>query len=393
MNPVARTLLVPLAVLAVAGLGAALLVATSPSVETVAPERALTTVRTIVPRPQDIRLQVRSQGTVAPRTESTLVPEVSGRVTEISPALVSGGFFAEGEALLEIDARDYELAVQRARAALARAEGEREFAAAELKRQEGLSARAVASTAQLSQARRAGRVADASFDEARIALEQAKRDLARTKILAPFEGRVRDKQVDVGQFVSRGAPVATIYATDYAEIRLPIADHQLAFLQLPSLRNPAANSGPAVLLSAHFAGGRHEWKGRVVRTEGEIDPRSRMVHIVARVERPYDAPAEEPDKPPLAVGLFVQAEIEGPVAENVIVVPRYALRDDAHILVVDSSDHLRTREVEVLRINRDDVLIRATLGPGERICISPLQVVVEGMPVKALADEGEETRS
>jgi RND family efflux transporter MFP subunit len=393
MNRVTRILLVPLAVLAVAGFGAAVLVATAPSVETVTPERALATVRTIVPQPRDIRLQVRSQGTVAPRTESAVVPEISGRVTGISPALVSGGFFAKGELLLEIEPRDYEMAVERARAALARAESEREFAAAELKRQEGLSARAVASTAQLSQARRTGRVADASFDEARIALEQSQRDLARTKILAPFEGRVREKKVDVGQFVSRGEPVATIYATDYAEIRLPIADHQLAFLQLPSLRNPEAGSGPAVLLSAQFAGRRNEWTGRVVRTEGEIDSRSRMVHVVARVEHPYDSPAEEPDKPPLAVGLFVQAEIEGPMIENVIVVPRYAMRDDAHILVVDSTERLRSREVEVLRIDRDDVLIRATLGSGERICVSTLQVVVEGMPVKALADEGEDTRS
>ncbi|MBW2275578.1 MAG: efflux RND transporter periplasmic adaptor subunit [Deltaproteobacteria bacterium] len=393
MSKITRILVVPLAVLALAALGAVLLVATSPSIETVAPERALTTVRTIVPKPQDIRLQVRSQGTVAPRTESAVVPEVSGRITWISPALVSGGFFSEGDKLLEIEPRDYEMAVQRARAALTRADSEREFAAAELKRQEGLSARAVASTAQLSQARRTGRVADASFDEASIALEQAERDLARTQIFAPFEGRVREKQVDVGQFVSRGAPVATIYATDYAEIRLPIADRQFAFLRLPSLRNPEAGAGPKVRILSDFGGRRHEWTGQVVRTEGEIDARSRMVHVVARVEHPYDAPEDEPDKPPLAVGLFVHAEIEGPVVENVIVVPRYAMRDDAHILVVDSDERLRTREVEVLRIDRDDVLIRATLEPGDRLCVSPLQVVVEGMPVNAMADDFEGARS
>jgi len=162
----------------------------------------------------------------------------------------------------------------------------------------------------------------------------------------------------------------------------------------------------------------------VVRTEGEIDPRSRMVHVVARVEDPYgtgvqardtaedaasDAtaeagsgdgatPAEAPiaagrprdARPPLAVGLFVEAEIEGSLVEEVIVVPRYAMRDESHLLVVDSDDRLRTREVEVLRIDRDDVLIRGALAPGERICISPLQVVIEGMAVRPLEEPPED---
>jgi multidrug efflux pump subunit AcrA (membrane-fusion protein) len=184
--------------------------------------------------------------------------------------------------------------------------------------------------------------------------------------------------------VSRGAAVATLYATDYAEIRLPVADHQLAFLRLPSLRGAGDDEGPPVRLHARFAGRHHEWVGRVVRTEGEIDARSRMVHVVARVVDPYRSDEGDEDKPPLAVGMFVQAEIEGPLAENVIVVPRYAMRDDSHILIVDADDRLRTREVEVLRIDRDEVLIHGRLAPGERICLSPLQVVVEGMKVRAI---------
>jgi RND family efflux transporter MFP subunit len=384
-----RRLVYPALALCVAGLGALALLATAPEVESVTPERAIPTVRTLTPRRENVRLKVRSQGTVAPRTESTLVPEVSGRVMWVSPALVSGGFFAEGEPLLRIDVRDYELAVRRTRSAVARVESELEFAAAELKRQERLSARNVASTAQLSAARRAGRVAEASLAEARVALEQSQWDLERTELVAPFEGRVRVEQVDVGQFVNRGASVATLYATDYVEIRLPIADHQLAFLDLPDLQRGNDENGPDVRLHARFAGREHEWLGRVVRTEGEIDARSRMVHVVARVEDPY-APAEDgSDRPALAVGLFVQADIAGPMAKDVIVMPRYAMRDDRHILVVDAQDRLHTREVEVLRIDRDDVLIQSVLGPNERICVSPVQVVVEGMRVKPIpADVG-----
>jgi len=382
-----KRIVAPFLVLIVACIGSFLIVATAPSVENVSPERALVVVRTRVPQPEDVRLLVRSQGTVAPRTESALVPEVSGRVVWISAGLVSGGFFEQGESLLRIEQREYQMSVARARAAVTRAESELEFAAAELERQQGLSARSVASTAQLSQARRTGRVAEANLVDARVALEQAEWDLARTDIKAPFDGRVRDEHVDVGQVISRGAPVGTLYAIDYVEIRLPVADRQLAYLQLPDMRRGSETPGPAVRLRANFAGKQHEWSGRIVRTEGEIDPRSRMVHVVARVEDPYQVDEEGSPNPPLAVGLYVNAEIEGLLAEDVIVVPRYAMRDDQHILVVDAEDRLHTREVEVLRIDGDSVLIHSVFAPGERICLSPLQVVIEGMRVQPLEDD------
>ena len=382
-----QKILFPFIVLFLAAIGAFALVATAPSVENVAPERAIQAVRIMEAEPQSVPLWVRTQGTVAPRTESTLVPEVSGRVVWVSPALVSGGFFEMEEPLLRIEKSDYEAALARAKAAQTRARSEYAHASSELKRIKGLSARNVVSSSQLSNAHRADSVAAASVEEARVSLDQAARDLARTEIMAPFEGRVRSESVDVGQFVSRGAAVATLYATDFAEIRLPVPDHQLAFLQILNLRGDVADSGPRVRLHARFAGREHEWEGRVVRTEGEIDPRSRMVHVVARVEDPYGSKDPTSTKPPLAVGLFVRAEIEGPMAENVIVVPRYAMRDNAHLLVVDAEDRLHTREVEVLRMDRDEVLIRGELAAGERICLSPLQVVVEGMRVNPMPDD------
>lgn len=383
--------LVPLLILALSGLGAFVIVATAPSIETVEPERAIPTVRVIDAIPRTLHYGVRTQGTVEPRTEADLVPEISGRVVWISPSLAPGGFFETGEALLRIERRDYELALDRARAAVKRARSEQGFAAAELERQEGLSAGGVASPSQLSNARRAASVAEANLFDARASLEQAGRDLERTEIRAPFEGRVRDEQVDVGQFVNRGNPIARIYATDYVEIRLPIADDQLAFLELPMpIPGAAVDSGPSpsVELRANFAGRDSVWLGQIVRTEGEIDPRSRMVNVVARVEDPY---LTKPGRTgvPLAVGLFVEAEIEGPEATNVIVIPRYAMRDDSRILVVDANDELRSRAVDVLRIDRDDVLVQGPLAAGERICVSPLQVVVEGMAVRTV-EEGEE---
>ena len=221
---------VPALVLLLSLAGAFVLVATAPSVENVVPERSLPAVRVRDPEPTRLRLRVRSQGTVAPRTESALVPEVSGRIVWVAPSLVSGGFFDAAEPLLRIESRSYEMAVARAQAAVARARSEVDFAADELKRQQGLSARNVASPAQLSAARRADGVAKANLVDATIALEQAQWDLERTEVLAPYRGRVREEHVDVGQVVGPNAPVATLYATEFAEVRLPSADHQLAYL-------------------------------------------------------------------------------------------------------------------------------------------------------------------
>lgn len=389
LGPMQKKVVLPLAILGLSILGAFVIVATAPSVERKEPERAIPTVRTIAGRTATLRHRVRTQGTVAPRTEADLVAEVPGRVVWLSPSFAPGGFFAEGDPLIRIETRDFELAVERQRAALKRAESEFEFAASELARREGLSDAGVASASQLGDARRAASVAEAAVIDARAALEQARRDLGRSTIRAPFDGRVREEHVDVGQFVTRGNVIGKLYATDYAEIRLPIPDHEIAFLDLPDPRVPAPASereGPEVVLRAVFAGRPFEWTGRIVRTEAEIDAKSRMMNVVARVDDPYRASDAE-NRPPLAVGLFVEAEIIGPEAKDVIVVPRFALREGTKILVVDRESRLRTREVRVLRIDRDDVLIQGPLGSGERICVSPIQVVVEGGPVHAV-DEG-----
>ena len=270
-------------------------------------------VRVIEAQPETVALQVYAEGTVAPRTESQLVPEVSGRVVEISPSLAVGGFFEEGEALIRIEAREYDLAVIRANAAIAQAKLRlaTERQEAEVARKEwqdlgrGEPNPLVVREPQIAEAL-------AALASAEAILEQAKFDLERTVVRAPYAGRVRSKQVDVGQFVQRGAPAATLYSVDVAEVKLPIPDAQLEFVNLPlAYRGGAENArGPEVTLSAQFAGREHKWRGRIVRTEGEIDPATRMVHAIAQVEDPY-APGRDARRPPLAVGMFVEAEIQG----------------------------------------------------------------------------------
>ena len=188
----------------------------------------------------------------------------------------------------------------------------------------------------------------------------------------------------MGQFLSRGNDFATIYAIDFVEIRLPIPDNQLAYIDVPLWRSgELEGEQPLVTLRARFAGAEHSWTGHIVRTEGEIDPKSRIVHVVARVKDPYAA-SEDGSRPPLAVGLFVQAEIEGRRAEDITLLPRSAMRDGSRALIVDAENRLRYRQVEVLRIHREDVLIRSGLEAGERVCISQLQTVIVGMEVQQI---------
>jgi RND family efflux transporter MFP subunit len=347
-------------------------------------------VRTLLVSPEKVQYAVRANGTVMPRTQSDLVPQVSGEVVWVSPALVSGGFFDAGDPLIKIDPRDYEAALESARAAVARAQSEFARARTERDRQRELAQRGVASQAQIDDANNAFRVAEAQRREARANLERAERELDRTQIRAAYEGRVRSENVDVGQFVTRGTAVAQLYAVDFAEVRLPIPDRELAFLEL-ALRSRAAeeaaegaaDSGPEVLLHAEFAGRKQTWRGQIVRTEGEIDPRTRVVHVVARVEHPY---AEDP---PLAVGLFVSAEILGRSEASAFVVPRTALRegpDGDEVLVVDAENRVRFRPVGVLRERRGEVVIGSGLREGERVLVSPLGTAVEGMLVRVVGD-------
>lgn len=370
-----RIIVFPLLIVVLALLAAAGLLATSPQLEPEAPAPIAPTVRVMIAEPESVQLLVHSQGTVEPRTESELIPEVAGRVAWMSPALVSGGVFEAGEVLLRIEDEDYEAAVEQARASFAQAEAEAANARFEYQRRLSLQERNLVSQSDIEAADRRLKVAEAAWDGAASGLARAQRDLERTRIAAPFAGMVRSKSVDVGQFLARGTAVATLYATDAVEVRLPLADEQLAFLNLP-LGMPVGfetDSAPVVTLEAVFAGQALSWEGQVVRTEGEIDPRSRMVHVVARVE---------PDARPIPIGLFVEATIAGNRVDGIVTLPRAALRDGNRVLVVDADNRLWFREVLPLRFYGDQVLISGGLEAGERICLSPIQTVVEGMTVQ-----------
>ena len=377
-----RHLIIPVFILGIFLFLAATLMATAPVLEPSSVEKLATTVRVVEIQPKSVQLKVNSQGSVMPSTESQLIPEVSGKVSWMSPNLVAGGYFDNQEILIRVDDTDYKTKLDRAQANLTRAEAEQQHNEFEYRRMQSLVKRNLVSRSQLENSLRAYRVAEASLQDATANFNQAEQDLARTQIRAPFAGLVRSENVDIGQFVSRGSPIATIYAGNQAEVRLPIADRQLAFLNIPvSIRGEIPQEfQPEVTLTAQYAGQTLKWKGNIVRSEAEIDVSSRMVQLVARVE-------STSNPVPLSIGLFVSAEIQGLAAKNVVVLPREALRNDNQVLVVDDENRLRFRKIETLRLYQDDLLVQAGLEAGERVCISPLQTAIEGMVVNPVINE------
>lgn len=347
-------------------------------------------VRVAIATPSDYRFTVKANGAVQPRTESELIPQVSGEIVEMSPSLVSGGFFQAGELLARIDAADYRVDREAARAQVARTTSEHARANKELKRQQKLAGRSVASESRIDDAENAYKIAEASLREAEARLERANRDLSRTEIRAPYRGRVRSEQVEEGQFVNRGNSIAKIYAVDYAEVRLPIPDRELAYLDVEQLRatidsnGEVAGHGARVALTAEYAGTVREWEGYLVRTEAELDPRSRMISLVARILDPLGL--ENPREAPLSIGLFVDAEIEGDMRQGVFVLPRDALRHGNELYVVDAEGRINFRSIELLRTERNHIVVGEGLKAGDRVCTSPLEAAIDGMLVRVAND-------
>ncbi len=381
-------IILPIIVLIIGMLGAFALVASRKTAQPKPTEVPPPLVRVQSVSPTDFQLIVPAQGTVAPRTQTTLVSQVAGQIIEVSPAFANGGFFEKGDVLLTIDPRDYEAAVAQAQVQVAQAklrltreEEESAIARDEWKRLgNGEPTDLVLRKPQIDEAR-------ATIAAAESALMRANLNLERTQIKAPYPGRVRTKNADIGQYVNPGSPLGQIYAIDYAEVRLPVPDDQLAYIDLPlSFRNnPHHNSGPDVRFHATFAGREHTYMGRIVRVEGEIDARSGMIALVGRVDNPYRQRAN--NTPPLAVGMFVTAEILGHHAENVVVIPRSALRGKNRVLVV-MDNRLYYRTIDILRADAEKVIVRSGLRSGDQLCLSPLDTVVDGMRVRTMRTGG-----
>lgn len=340
--------------------------------------------------PTSTQITVQSQGSVEPRTRTTLVSEVTGTVVEVSPAFVPGGYFSKGDLLLRVDDADYRAALSRSEAALATArsalqleQGQADVAQREWDRMPPeQQSRIVGKELYLRKPQLAE--AEARLASAEADLEEARRNLARTRILAPYDGLVSSKNADIGQFINAGSTLAETFAVDYAEVRLPIPETRLAWLDLPSataLASPDAEGATAVTLSSDIGGRQHYWEGYLSRTEGVLDTRTRVLYAVVRIQDPYGVHGNSQGEP-LRVGTFVNASIAGSLLENVYVLPRHTLQAGNIVWVADQENRLRSRTVEVVTVNGDEAYVSEGFEPGDRLVLTRMENPLNGMAIQ-----------
>lgn len=338
---------------------------------------------------QPVIFEVEAHGVVTPRTETTLVSEVSGVVQTVSDKFVAGGFFKQGEVLLQIDPTDYEVGVEQAKARLAseKAKFAQEEAKAEQARKEwDLTGRSRKNAPTLALREPFLLEAKANMQSAEADLKKAEQKLARTIIRAPYDGMVKVKQADIGQYVATGTQLGTTFAIDYAEVRLPLTDQELAYINTPQWgQDDSATSD--VVLTADYAGSQQQWQAKLVRMEGVVDSQSRVHYAVAKITDPYAVLDSDNLASPLKVGTFVTAKISGKQEDNLAKLPREAFRDLTNVLVSDKSNQLYLRHLDVVRAEADSVYIRAGLEDGDRIVMTSIESPVQGMKVRVDGDE------
>ncbi len=375
-----------LGLIALGALGMIKLTESKPQLEKQKIAAPLPRVRTMEIRTVSQPVVIKGEGTVNPVKEIDLVPQVDGKIVFISPSLINGGEFQKGALLLRIEPDDYQLAVTLARSKVKTAESLLRLAEeeAEAAKEEWYNLHndstkkgntpppLVAKEPQLA-------AANAKLAADRADLKEAFLNLERTRLKAPFDGRVEKEDVDLGQYIRPGEELATLFSTDSVEIVVPLEDDSLEWFHVPGF-TPGKGPGAPATIRARIAGRDRVWKGRVMRAEGRVDERTRMINVLVRVKKPYA------DKPPLAVGLFVSVEIQGRTIPDIAIIPRRALRQGNVVWVVDTDDRLYFRKVWVARIEGESVQVRSGLKNGDRVAISSLRTVTNGMAVRPIME-------
>lgn len=322
--------------------------------------------------------QISSQGTVRPRTQTVLSAEISGSIVSISPKFIPGGVFEAGEELLRIDPSNYTVAVDQARATLT--QRQIEFDGAEKLRSQGYRAESEYASAA------------AALAAAKADLVKAEINLERTRIKLPYDGMVRAKEADLGQYVNPGTRLGVTFATDYAEVRLPLTDHDLAFINLPSaadVRTSGDAPGPEVELTAVQKGRNVSWPARIVRTEGVVDETNRVTFAVARIEDPYALDSASGNQSVVPMGTFVAANIDGTRVDGVVRIPRFALRGNNQIVFVDDDNRIRIRDVDILRADAEYAFLSSGAEEGDRIILTTIETPLNGMKVRIKGEDSD----
>ncbi len=371
--------ILPFVALLVAIVASYSLFLTKPKVIHQAPEIKIPLVSVAEVRAETTNIPVHTRGTVTPGTEIQLVSEVSGQVLELSNNFANGGFFRKDEILIKVDPIEYEVNIKRAEASKAQAYQAMLQADAERKARSRVKN---TNKNQLATYDIQYQQAKAQYEATVAELEATKLQKARTIVRAPFDGRVRLAALNVGQFVRPGQQMGTIYAVDVAEIRLPLSDRQLSLVNVPMQFQENLDAFPEVIVKEEYAGKQFTWKGELVRAEGGLDERNRLLYVVARVKEPYSPDPDQPGRPELVAGSFVEAIIAGRKFERIFKVPRKALRNGSELWIVDNNGRLQEKNVGIIYKSKDFIFVNTGLKNGDRVVLNQMDIAVAGMEVR-----------
>lgn len=328
----------------------------------------------------DVTYSVRSQGNVLPKIESALSAQVSGRIESVSDIFVNGGMFEEGDELVVLENADKITDVKLAQAEVLRAQAsyQEELARGKVAEKEW---RTISNSTPTELSLRKPQLAreEASLQAAQANLERAQRNLARTVITAPYDGIVQKKHVDIGQFVAIGTVLADIAATAKAEVRLPLTDGDLAYLNLD------ATGEGSVVLTGRVGGRTEQWLAKLTRDEGVMNMQSRVIYAIAEVNDPYRRDPQTKHNM-LRFGSFVNADITGATANNIVVLPRNLVRLDGTVITVTEDRKILIKDVEVQRADDEEIYISAGLLLGDNIAVSSVPNAYDGMKVRLPGD-------
>jgi RND family efflux transporter MFP subunit len=337
----------------------------------------------------DIQMLIRGFGTVTPKVEVEIVPQVAGNIVHVHPGFKAGGFIPAREEIIRIDPQDYELAVQQAQALVADAvvKLDLEKAEAQVARKEWDQLNPNTEPPSPLVLREPQiRQAQAMLESARAQLAKANLNLERTKVSLPIDVVVLSERVDLGQFAAVGQSVGAAYGIELVEIEVPLEDEELAWFDIPE--NPVSINGTessdkktVALVNADFAGARHTWTGYVKRTVGQVDKTSRLIPVVVEVPEPFKS---SNSKPPLMPGMFVEVVIKGKVLKNAFAVPRTAIHNTNEVWVVEN-DRLQIKPLDIVRTDQDLAYATSGLDDGAQIALSTLDAVTDGMTVRTRA--------
>ena len=338
------------------------------------------------PQKKDVTLKVTTNGEVRSVTEINVIPQVSGRIVQVADEFIDGGNIKKGQPLIWIDDRDYRLATISAESRVAQAKKllEREIAESELAKKdweelgEGEASPLTLRIPQLEEAR-------ALLNAAEADLEKAKLNLERTVINLPFDGLIKKKNAGIGQYVNAGSILGSAFSTEKVLIPLPLTDTELSYLGLPlGYESKGYFDGPKVVFRSYISRKNIEWSGRITRTSGSIDSQTRLVYAYAEVLNPYD------EDPPLAIGTYVDAEIEGNFISNGFILPIAAIKNDNEIYVIDQNSKLKIKKIEIVGTEEDKVIVKGDISELDMVVISTINTGYEGMELTPMILESKE---